>query len=83
MKTENRMKKNTAQSDTAISYIDHKYLLIIYLIVMELSSICELSSALRGDDLEKSELVRKKITLELAIKQQEGRVCNYASLYCS
>ena len=50
---------------------------------MELSSVCELSSALRGDDLEKSELVRKKITLELAIKQQEGRVCNYASLYCS
>jgi chromosome segregation ATPase len=41
---------------------------------MALNGVCELSSLLRVDDIEKTELIRKKNSLELAIKQQEGRV---------
>jgi hypothetical protein len=41
---------------------------------MALSGVCELSSLLRVDDIERTELVRRKNSLELAIKQQEGRV---------
>ena len=41
---------------------------------MALSGVCELSSILRTDDLEKEELQRKKVAIDLAIKQQEGRV---------
>ena len=42
---------------------------------MALSDVQELSSLLRTEDLEKSELNRKKLAIDLAIKQQEGRLC--------
>ena len=41
---------------------------------MSLNGVCELSSLLRVDDSERSNLSRQKMLLELAIKQQEGRV---------
>jgi hypothetical protein len=41
---------------------------------MALHGVCELSSLLRVDDLERSELQRKKAALDVAVKQQEGRV---------
>mgnify|MGYP003711084873 CR=1 FL=1 len=41
---------------------------------MSLNGVCELSSLLRVDDSERSNLSHQKMLLELAIKQQEGRV---------